>query len=49
MTFYDLSHLVQPDTQNVIDPIQDDEALCLDSIIKGMPSAVTQNRPMKVT
>ncbi len=36
MSRYDLSHLVQPDTQEVSGPIQDDEALFLYSIITGM-------------
>jgi len=33
---YDLSHLVQHSAQNVLGPIQDDEALFLYSIIRGM-------------
>jgi predicted O-methyltransferase YrrM len=36
MTHYDLSHLDQPDTQEVIGPIQDDEALFLFSLIRCM-------------
>ena len=33
---YDLSHLIQDNKQNVMGPIQDDEALFVYSIIKGM-------------
>ena len=33
---YDLSHLTQNESQNVLGPIQDDEALFLYSIIRGM-------------
>ena len=36
MSNYDLSHLTQGDMQMVMGPIQDDEALFLYSIIKGM-------------
>jgi predicted O-methyltransferase YrrM len=36
MVFYNLSHLTQKEDQNVSGPIQDDEALFLYSIIKGM-------------
>jgi hypothetical protein len=36
MVHYDLSHLTQPEDQRVIGPIQDDEALFLYSIIRGM-------------
>jgi len=36
MVHYDLSHLIQPDDQRVAGPIQDDEALFLFSIVKGM-------------
>jgi len=36
MTTYDLSHLTQPADQAVMGPIQDDEALFLYSIIRGM-------------
>jgi predicted O-methyltransferase YrrM len=36
MVHYDLSHLTQDEKQNVLGPIQDDEALFLYSIIKGM-------------
>src|ERR1019366_4541481 len=36
MVSYDLMHLSQPDDQRVIGPIQDDEALFLFSIIRGM-------------
>jgi|GEM_PF-2851223 predicted O-methyltransferase YrrM len=36
MTNYSLDHLIQGDKQDVIGPIQDDEALFLFSIIKGM-------------
>jgi hypothetical protein len=36
MASFDLSHLVQPDSQTVIGPIQDDEALLLFSIIRVM-------------
>lgn len=36
MVAYDLQHLTQPSHQNVLGPIQDDEALFLYSIIKGM-------------
>lgn len=35
MVNYDLSHLTQPENQNVSGPIQDDEALFLYSIIRG--------------
>ena len=35
MVHYDLSHLTQPENQNVAGPIQDDEALFLYSIIRG--------------
>jgi predicted O-methyltransferase YrrM len=35
MVKYDLSHLTQPESQNVSGPIQDDEALFLYSIIRG--------------
>ena len=35
MVKYDLSHLTQPENQNVSGPIQDDEALFLYSIIRG--------------
>jgi hypothetical protein len=35
MVHYDLSHLIQPENQNVSGPIQDDEALFLYSIIRG--------------
>ena len=35
MVNYDLSHLSQPENQNVSGPIQDDEALFLYSIIRG--------------
>lgn len=35
MVNYDLSHLTQPEHQNVSGPIQDDEALFLYSIIRG--------------
>jgi predicted O-methyltransferase YrrM len=35
MVKYDLSHLTQPENQNVWGPIQDDEALFLYSIIRG--------------
>jgi predicted O-methyltransferase YrrM len=35
MVNYDLSHLSQPEDQNVSGPIQDDEALFLYSIIRG--------------
>ena len=35
MVKYDLSHLSQPENQNVSGPIQDDEALFLYSIIRG--------------
>jgi predicted O-methyltransferase YrrM len=35
MVNYDLSHLSQPENQNVAGPIQDDEALFLYSIIRG--------------
>ncbi len=34
--FYDLSHLTQSEKQDVMGPIQDDEALFLYSIIRGM-------------
>ena len=33
---YDLSHLTQSDAQNVLGPIQDDEALLLYSVVRGM-------------
>ncbi len=33
---YDLDHLIQTNKQDVIGPIQDDEALLLYSIVKGM-------------
>lgn len=36
MVHYDLDHLTQPEDQCVIGPIQDDEALFLYSIIRGM-------------
>jgi hypothetical protein len=36
MAFYDLSHLTQPDSQDIFGPIQDDEALFLYSLIRGM-------------
>lgn len=36
MVQYDLTHLIQRDTQDVLGPIQDDEALFLYSIIRGM-------------
>lgn len=36
MVNYDLDHLTQPDHQRVVGPIQDDEALFLYSIIRGM-------------
>lgn len=36
MVKYSLEHLTQNDSQNVIGPIQDDEALFLFSIVKGM-------------
>ena len=36
MASYDLSHLTQPEDQAVMGPIQDDEALFLYSIIRGM-------------
>jgi predicted O-methyltransferase YrrM len=36
MTSYDLSHLTQPEKQNVVGPIQDDEALFLYSLIRTM-------------
>lgn len=36
MVKYNLDHLNQPDDQKVLGPIQDDEALFLYSIIKGM-------------
>jgi predicted O-methyltransferase YrrM len=36
MTSYDLSHLTQPQKQNVVGPIQDDEALFLYSLIRTM-------------
>jgi predicted O-methyltransferase YrrM len=35
MVKYDLTHLTQPENQNVAGPIQDDEALFLYSIIRG--------------
>lgn len=35
MVKYDLTHLTQPENQNVSGPIQDDEALFLYSIIRG--------------
>jgi predicted O-methyltransferase YrrM len=35
MVNYDLTHLTQPENQNVSGPIQDDEALFLYSIIRG--------------
>jgi len=35
MVHYDLTHLTQPENQNVSGPIQDDEALFLYSIIRG--------------
>lgn len=35
MVNYDLTHLTQPEDQNVCGPIQDDEALFLYSIIRG--------------
>ena len=35
MVHYDLTHLTQPEHQNVSGPIQDDEALFLYSIIRG--------------
>jgi len=35
MVNYDLTHLTQPDNQQVLGPIQDDEALFLYSIIRG--------------
>uniref|UniRef100_A0A6C0B140 Methyltransferase n=1 Tax=viral metagenome TaxID=1070528 RepID=A0A6C0B140_9ZZZZ len=34
MVYYDLSHLIQSEDQNVIGPIQDDEALFLYSIVR---------------
>jgi protein-L-isoaspartate O-methyltransferase len=36
MVVYTLSHLTQPETQAVLGPIQDDEALLLYSIVRGM-------------
>lgn len=36
MVHYDLSHLTQDESQKVCGPIQDDEALLLYSIVKGM-------------
>jgi predicted O-methyltransferase YrrM len=36
MVAYDLSHLTQPDDENVVGPIQDTEALFLYSIVRGM-------------
>lgn len=36
MVHYDLSHLTQDSTENVIGPIQDTEALLLYSIVRGM-------------
>jgi len=36
MVNYNLTHLVQPQHQRVLGPIQDDEALFLYSIVKGM-------------
>jgi hypothetical protein len=36
MVNYNINHLTQPETQRVLGPIQDDEALFLYSIIKGM-------------
>lgn len=36
MVQYNLTHLDQPDSQQVLGPIQDDEALFLYSIVKGM-------------
>lgn len=36
MVQYDLTHLVQDDTENVIGPIQDTEALFLYSLVRGM-------------
>lgn len=35
MVVYDLTHLIQHDSQNVSGPIQDDEALFLYSVIRG--------------
>lgn len=32
---YDLRHLTQPENQNVVGPVQDDEALFMYSIIRG--------------
>lgn len=36
MVNYNLDHLTQPDNQRVLGPIQDDEALFLYSIVRGM-------------
>lgn len=36
MVTYDLAHLTQPDDQRVLGPIQDDEALFLFALVKGM-------------
>lgn len=36
MVHYDLSHLIQDESQRVVGPIQDDEALFLYSLIRGM-------------
>jgi predicted O-methyltransferase YrrM len=36
MAHYDLTHLTQPEDQAVMGPIQDDEALFLYSVIRGM-------------
>lgn len=36
MASYDLSHLTQPESQDVSGPIQDDEALFLYALIRGM-------------
>lgn len=36
MATYDLTHLTQPENQAVMGPVQDDEALFLYSIIRGM-------------
>lgn len=36
MVKYDLTHLTQPDNQDVIGPIQDDEALFIYSLVRGM-------------
>lgn len=36
MVTYDLSHLQQDDSQRVLGPIQDDEALFLFSVVRGM-------------